>query len=112
MSLSGRWKYSRLRPKNTATYTRYRNWLSTRYHARGNGVRPLPDRVGNAVSSRTPVYRNRISPATGRPRRDAIRTGPKREPVAERLYMRRQARHIGPGEALARATRSRTRGTR
>jgi len=68
VSLRDRWKYSRLRPKNAATYTRYRNWLSTRYHARGNGKAPLPDRVGRAVGSRTPAYRNRVNPATGRPR--------------------------------------------
>jgi hypothetical protein len=46
----------------------YRNWLSTRYHARGNGKAPLPDRVTRGVASRTPVYRERINPATGRPR--------------------------------------------
>ena len=68
MSLSDRWKYSRLRPKNTATHTRYRNWLSSRYHARGNGKAPLPDRVTRGVASRTPVYRQRVNPATGRPR--------------------------------------------
>jgi hypothetical protein len=68
VSLRDRWKYSRLRPKNSATHTRYRNWLSTRYHKRGNGVRPLPDRITQAVNSRTPVVRDRINPATGRPR--------------------------------------------
>ena len=68
MSLADRWKYSRLRPKNSATHTRYRNWLSGRYWARGNGKAPLPDRVSRAVGSRTPVYRNRIDPAHGRPR--------------------------------------------
>jgi hypothetical protein len=68
VSLRDRWSYSRLRPKNTATYTRYRNWLSTRYRARGNGKAPLPDRVSRAVNSRTPVVRDRINPATGRPR--------------------------------------------
>jgi len=68
MSLSDRWKHSRLRPKNTATYTQYRNWLSKRYHARGNGKAPLPDRIGQTVGSRTPGYRNRINPAHGRPR--------------------------------------------
>ena len=68
MSVRDRWKYSRFRPKNTATYTRYRNWLSTRYHARGDGKAPLPDRMSRAATSRTPVVRDRISPATGRPR--------------------------------------------
>lgn len=68
VSVRDRWKYSRLRPKNTATHTRYRNWLSTRYWARGNGKAPLPDRVSRAVTSRTPAVRNRINPATGRPR--------------------------------------------
>jgi len=68
MSLSDRWKYSRIRPKNTASYTRYRNWLSSRYHARGNGKAPLPDRVSRSVTSRTPVVRKRVNPATGRPR--------------------------------------------
>lgn len=68
MSLRDRWKYSRLRPKNTATYTRYRNWLSSRYHARGNGKAPLPDRIGRTVGSRMPGYRSRINPAHGRPR--------------------------------------------
>jgi hypothetical protein len=46
----------------------YRNWLSTRYHARGNGKAPLPDRVTRSVASRTPVCRNQVNPATGRPR--------------------------------------------
>ena|SRR6185437_13193291 len=46
---------------------RYRNWLSRR--ARVRGRTPLPDRVTRAVGSRTPVYRNRTDPATGRPRR-------------------------------------------
>ena len=72
MSLRDRWKYSRFRPKNTATHTRYRNWLSSRYWKRVNGggsdKRPLPDRVSRTVTSRTPVARNRINPATGRPR--------------------------------------------
>ena len=68
MSLSDRWKYSRFRPKNTATHTRYRNWLSSRYHARGNGKAPLPDRVTWGAASRMPVVRNRVNPATGRPR--------------------------------------------
>jgi hypothetical protein len=68
VSLRDRWKYSRFRPKNTATHARYRNWLSTRYHARGNGKAPLPDRVTRGAASRTPVYRNRVNPATGRPR--------------------------------------------
>ena len=68
MSLRDRWEYTRLRPKNAATYTRYRNWLSTRYHARGTGKAPLPDRVSQAVTARAPVVRNRVNPATGRPR--------------------------------------------
>ena len=89
MSLSGRWKYTRLRPKNTATYTRYRNWLSSRYwrrvNAGGPDKRPLPDRVSRAVTSRTPVVRNRVNPATGRPRRDDAR--PRRDRAArQRLY--------------------------
>ena len=72
MSLRDQWKYSRFRPKNTATHTRYRNWLSSRYWKRVNGggpdKRPLPDRVSRAVTSRTPAYRDRVNPATGRPR--------------------------------------------
>ena len=45
----------------------YRNWLSGRARARGRD--PLPDRLTRAAGSRMPVYRDRISPATGRPRR-------------------------------------------
>lgn len=50
------------------TRQQYRNWLNGRAHARGKA--PLPDRATRAVGSRTPVYRNRVNPATGRPRRD------------------------------------------
>ena len=46
----------------------YRNWLNGRAWTRGKA--PLPDRVSRAAGSRTPVYRNRVNPATGRPRRD------------------------------------------
>lgn len=52
----------------SGTRQQYRNWLNTR--ARARGKRPLPDRAARAAGSRVPVYRNRISPATGRPRRD------------------------------------------
>lgn len=44
----------------------YRNWLSGRARARGKA--PLPDRITRGIGSRLPVYRDRINPATGRPR--------------------------------------------
>ena len=43
----------------------YRNWLS----ARARGKDPLPDRITRGAASRIPGYRNRVNPATGRPRR-------------------------------------------
>ena len=45
---------------------RYRNWLNRRARVRGRA--PLPDRLTRWAGSRTPGYRNRINPATGRPR--------------------------------------------
>ena len=56
------------------TRQQYRNWLNRRAIARGKG--PLPGRVTSAIGSRTPVYRNRINPATGRRRRDELRNVP------------------------------------
>jgi hypothetical protein len=109
VSLRDRWKYTRIRPKNTATYTRYRNWLSTRYHARGNGKRPLPDRVSRAVASRTPGYRNRINPATGRPRwtdRNDQALGRWRTDIASRT---RQARELQVTNSGRHPLRERTR---
>jgi hypothetical protein len=50
----------------TGNRQRARNWLNRRARARGKA--PLPDRITRAVGSRVPVYRDRISPATGRPR--------------------------------------------
>ena len=44
----------------------YRNWLSGRARARGKA--PLPDRITRGIGSRLPVVRDRINPATGRPR--------------------------------------------
>ena len=44
----------------------YRNWLSARARARGKD--PLPDRITRGAASRIPGYRNRVNPATGRPR--------------------------------------------
>ncbi len=61
MSLRDRWKYS-------ATNTRFWNWRNQKARARGR--RDVPARVGAQVRSRTPVLRNRVSPATGRPHRD------------------------------------------
>ena len=46
---------------------RYRNWLSRRAWSRGKT--PLPDRLTRGAGSRVPGYRNRVNPATGRPRR-------------------------------------------
>jgi hypothetical protein len=50
----------------TGNRQRARNWMNRRAIQRGRS--PLPDRVTRAVGSRTPVYRNRTNPATGRPR--------------------------------------------
>jgi hypothetical protein len=55
-----------LRLHLTGNRQRYRNWLNRRARARGKA--PLPDRVTRGAGSRTPVYRNRVNPATGRPR--------------------------------------------
>ena len=57
-----------LRLHLTGNRQRYRNWLNRRTRARGKT--PLPDRVTRAAGSRVPGYRNRVNPATGRPRRD------------------------------------------
>ena len=45
---------------------RYRNWLNRRARVRGRA--PLPDRLTRCIGSRLPVVRDRINPATGRPR--------------------------------------------
>ena len=44
----------------------YRNWLNRRARARGKA--PLPDRITRGIGSRVPAVRDRINPATGRPR--------------------------------------------
>ena len=68
----------------------YRNWLNTRARARGKA--PLPDRVTRAVTSRVPGYRNRVNPATGRPRRDDRQAGRVRDgALARALEARRIA---------------------
>ena len=59
-----------------------RNWMNGR--ARQRGKAPLPDRVSRAVGSRTPVVRNRINPATGRPRRTDRSPQRTRQPRANR----------------------------
>jgi hypothetical protein len=51
----------------TGNRQRIRNWLNRRALDRGRA--PLPDRMTRPLSS-LPVYRNRVNPATGRPRRD------------------------------------------
>ncbi len=48
------------------TRQQYRNWLSGRARARGKA--PLPDRITRGIGSRVPAVRDRINPATGRPR--------------------------------------------
>jgi hypothetical protein len=55
-----------LRLHLTGNRQRYRNWLNRR--ARARGKTPLPDRVTRGAGSRVPGYRNRVNPATGRPR--------------------------------------------
>lgn len=52
---------------------RYRNWLNRRAIIRGRS--PLPERLTRPLRSSLPVYRNRVSPATGRPRRDDRQLG-------------------------------------
>ena len=50
----------------TGNRQRVRNWLNRRAVARGRT--PLPDRITRGAASRIPGYRNRVNPATGRPR--------------------------------------------
>lgn len=52
----------------TGNRQRYRNWLNRRALLRGKS--PLPERLTRPVRSSLPVYRQRVNPATGRPRRD------------------------------------------
>jgi hypothetical protein len=60
-----RWKrWARLHL--TGNRQRVRNWLNRRAVRRGKA--PLPGRVTRAAGSRMPAYRNRVNPATGRPR--------------------------------------------
>ena len=62
-----------MRMRLSGSKTRHRNWLNRRAWARGKT--PLPDRIARQFTSRLPVYRNRVNPATGRPRRDDRRIG-------------------------------------
>ena len=78
MSIRTRWQSSATRTRVSNAWYRsagrrihgtrqeYRNWLSGRARARGKA--PLPDRITRGVGSRLPVVRDRINPATGRPR--------------------------------------------
>ena len=78
MSLRARWQSSVTRTRVSNAWYRtagrrihgtrqgYRNWLSGRARARGKA--PLPDRITRGIGSRLPVVRDRINPATGRPR--------------------------------------------
>lgn len=62
----------RLRNGVAGNRQRYRNWLNRRAWERGKV--PLPDRATRRFSS-LPVYRNRVNPATGRPRHDDRQLG-------------------------------------
>jgi hypothetical protein len=95
------------RPKD-----RWQNWLYRRAAQRGRD--PLPQRAARS----TPVYRNRINPATGRPRRDDVRLnrldiGPARRMVeitapAGRLLARWQGWSLSGRSAEAKADAMRT----
>lgn len=63
----------RFRLRMTGNRQRYRNWLNRRAMRRGKS--PLPERLARPVRSSVPVYRNRVNPATGRPRRDDKQIG-------------------------------------
>jgi hypothetical protein len=86
-----------------------RNWLNRRARARGKD--PLPDRLTRAVGSRVPGYRNRINPATGRPRwTDRNRAALARWRAASRAPAPRQPSRQPPATApRARRARERSR---
>ena len=57
--------------RHGATATRWHNWRNQRAIAKGRA--PRLDGAIAAVTSRTPVVRNRINPAHGNPRREDAR---------------------------------------
>lgn len=91
MNLRDRWRYS-------PTNTRFWNWRNRRAIVRGR--RDVAARAGDAVRSGTPVLRNRVNPATGRPHRDDRQIG--------RLSDRALSRH----PEIARRTEQRNRAAR
>lgn len=85
----------RLRRGVAGTRQRYRNWLNRRAWERGKV--PLPDRTTRRFSS-LPVYRNRVNPATGRPRRDDRQLGRTQDQAMARA---REARDLKAARARA-----------
>ncbi len=66
LTRDGRYRLTwRSRIKYGPTATRISNWRNRKAIARGR--RDAVARTGDQVRSRTPVLRNRVNPATGRP---------------------------------------------
>lgn len=61
------------------------------------GKAPRRDRVASEVQSRTPVYRNRVNPATGRPHRDDGQLHKTRDESLARMRQHREPARERPG---------------
>lgn len=91
-----------LRLHLTGNRQRYRNWLNRRARARGKA--PLADRATRGAGSRMPGYRNRVNPATGRPRRDDRQSSPVKDQAPARGDIRAENERLRArvqGEAAA-----------
>ena len=91
-------RYRATRPLRTVRGS-VRNWRNRRFLETGRGF--ALERVTRPVRSSLPVYRNRINPATGRPRRDDVQIGA----IRDREAARRRKAHAGKVAAHDRAVR-------
>ncbi len=84
LTRDGRYRLTlRSRIKYGPTATRISNWRNRKAWERGK--RDVPARVGDQVRSRTPVVRDRINRATGRPHRDDRSMGQASDRTLSRL---------------------------
>jgi len=75
---------------------RFRNWANRRAVAKGR--RLLPERMAARVAPKVPVYRSRINPGTGRPRRDDAWMGRLQDESLRRLRDAHAQRFFPPHE--------------
>jgi hypothetical protein len=83
--------------KHGPAMARYWNARNTRAIARGRG--PVRSRAAAQVTSRTPVVRDRINPATGSPRRDDARMNRLGDQSLARFKANREARSTRGGRS-------------